>query len=581
MLAATRLRRLLAAFFAFALLATACSGGDSSDSADTGTTDTAEAESDGEDEAEAPTEGADTSADGSDAVTAEDEAVEVVEGGTIRIGIQTEAGSLNPTNTGLNRGPIIMATAVFDTLVTIDTDGQWHNNLSESWTPSDDFSSWEVTMREGIVFSDGEVMDAAAVVKTVEAFLADPLTSLVFKPAFSPENPIELVDDMTFRLNASGPNAALPYYFAEQLGMIGSPAWLDARDENPELDQIPIGAGPYMITDRQQDQKTVMERNPNYWGEPGNLDTIEFYPISQDSTRTDQFLAGDLDIIHGTDAESIIRLREETEGITRIEDNSGEEFILLMNAQVAPFDDIRVREAATAAFPKAQYADFIDEGTALEADSLFSSDTPWNVPGIEQADDQPEVAGPLIAAYCAEVPDQCTDGKVNIEYQHDGPSLALDRIATLVGDAYSDFFNITIQVIPNDQHINEVIFGQYQMATWRYHGFSDPDVDTAFLTCSTIGALSINWSRNCNEERDALFLQQRATEDFDERYAIWTQIQENLRDSFQYITVSHTNWMVSSSDNVGGLCDATAPDGASLPCQTRGVMLLPQLFLTN
>jgi len=474
-----------------------------------------------------------------------------------------------------------MATAVFDTLVTIDTDGQWRNNLTESWTPNDDFSSWDVTMRDGIVFSDGEVMDAAAVVKTVEAFLADPLTSLVFKPAFSPENSVELIDDMTFRLNASGPNAALPYYFAEQLGMIGSPAWIDASDENPELDQMPIGAGPYMITDRQQDQKTVMERNPNYWGEPGNLDTIEFYPISQDSTRTDQFLAGDLDIVHGTDAESIIRLREETEGITRIEDNSGEEFLLLMNAQVAPFDDIRVREAATAAFPKAQYANFIDEGTALEADSLFSSDTPWNVPGVVQADDQPEIAGPLIASYCAEVPDQCTDGKVNIEYQHDGPSLALDRIATLVGDAYSDFFNITIQVIPNDQHINEVIFGQYQMATWRYHGFSDPDVDTAFLTCSTIGALSINWSRNCNEERDALFAQQRATEDFDERYAIWTQIQENLRDSFQYITVSHTNWMVSSSDNIGGLCDATAPDGASLPCQTRGVMLLPQLFLTN
>ncbi len=567
--------------FAFALLAGACSGGDSSDSSETGTSDTAETDSDDSSEADdAPTEGADTSADGSDAVTAEDETVEVIEGGTIRIGLQTEAGSLNPTNTGLNRGPIMLATAVFDTLVVVDKDGQWHNNLSESWTPNDDFSSWDVTMREGIVFSDGATMDAAAVVKTIEAFLADPLTSLVFKPAFSPETPVELVDDMTFRLNASGPNAALPYYFAEQLGMIGSPAWLDARDENPELDQMPIGAGPYMIAERVQDQKTVLERNPNYWGEPGNLDTIEFYPISQDSTRTDQFLAGDLEIIHGTDAESILRLREEGD-ITRIEDNSGEEFMLLMNAQVPPFDDIRVREAATAAFPKAQYADFIDEGTALEADSLFSVDTPWNVPAIQQVDDQPELAGPLVASYCADVPDQCTDGKVNIEYQHDGPSLALDRIATLVGDAYSEFFNIEVQVIPNDQHINEVIFGQYQMATWRYHGFSDPDVDTAFFTCSTIGALSINWSRNCNEERDALIAQQRATEDFDERYAIWTQIQENLRDSFQYITVSHTNWMVSSSTSVGGVCDATAPDGAELPCQTRGVIWLPQLFLTN
>lgn len=581
MLAAHRLRRLLAVLFAFALLASACSGGDSSDASDDGASNTADTTDDGAGDDAAVDAGVDESADGSDAVTAEDETVEVIEGGTLRIGLQTEAGSLNPTNTGLNRGPILMATAVFDTLVVVDEEGQWQNNLSESWTPNADFSSWEVTLREGVMFSDGGTMDAAAAVKTLEAFLADPLTSLVFKPAFAPENAVELVDAMTFRLNASGPNAALPYYFAEQLGMIGSPAWLDARDENPELDQLPIGAGPYMITERVQDQKTVMERNPNYWGDAGKLDTIEFYPISQDSTRTDQFLAGDLDIMHGTDAESILRLREEPDGITRIEDQSGEEFMLLMNAQVPPFDDIRVREAATLAFPKAQYLDFIDEGTALEADSLFSTDTSWNVPGLEQVDDQPELAAPLIAAYCADVPDQCTDGKVNIEYQNDGPSQALERIRTLVSDAYSDYFNITPQVIPNDQHINEVIFGQYQMATWRYHGFSDPDVDTAFFSCSTIGALSINWSRNCNEERDALIAQQRATEDFDERYAIWTEIQENLRDSYQYIVVTHTNWLVSSSDGVGGLCDATAPSGEALPCQTRGVVRLPDLFLTN
>lgn len=579
MIDTTLFRRLLAVLFSAALVVSACGGGGDDGTTVDGADDTeAAATDDGDSE---PTVGADESADGSDAVTAEDETVEVVEGGTLRIGLQNEAGSLNPTNTGLNRGPIIMATAIFDTLVVVDTEGQWHNNLTESWIPNDDFSQWDVTMREGIVFSDGEVMDAAAVVKTIEAFLADPLTSLVFKPAFASENAVELVDDMTFRLTASGPNAALPYYFAEQLGMIGSPAWLDARDANPELDQTPIGAGPYMITERIQDQITTVERNPNYWGEPGILDTIEFYPVVQDSTRTDQLLAGDLDLVHGTDAESILRIRDEAD-ISRIEDNSGEEFMMLMNAQVPPFDDIRVREAATAAFPKTQYGEFIDEGTALEADSLFSSETPWNVPGLEQPDDRPEVAGPLIAAYCADVPESCSDdGRVNIEFQHDGPSLALDRVATLVGDAWSEFFNIEIQVIPNDQHINEVIFGQYQAATWRYHGFSDPDVDTAFFSCSTIGALSINWSRNCNEERDALIAQQRATEDFDERYAIWAEIQENLRDSYQYITASHTNWMVSSAGNVGGLCDAVAPDGAALPCQIRGVVFLPQLFLTN
>ena len=253
---------------------------------------------------------------------------------------------------------------------------------------------------------------------------------------------------------------------------------------------------------------------------------------------------------------------------------------MVMNAQVPPFDDIRVREAATASFPQAAYAEFITQGSADRAQTLFSSDTPWHNPSLVQQGDQPDVAGPLVESYCADVPDQCTDGRVDIEYQHD-ISDELTRMATLVGDAWSEFFNITFDAVPNDQHINQVALGAYGAATWRYHGFSDPDVDSIFLSCSTIGLLSVNFSRNCNEERDLLFEQQRATTDFDERYEIWTQIQQDLLDSYQYIVIEHTNWVVGANPSVGGICDATSPDGAQLPCQNSGVIRLPQLFLAN
>ncbi len=570
--------RLIGVGLALALIATACGGGSTTN--DAAPANDAEAETDaGSDEVV----GVDESADGSDVASA-DELVEIETGGTLRIGLQTEADTLNPTNTPLNRAPTLIATAVFDTIVVIDGDGQWQNNLSESWTPSNDFTSWEMTLRDGIEFSDGETLNADAVIRTAEAFFADPLTSLVFKPAFATEVPFEKVDEMTVRFNASGPNTQLPSFFAEQVGMIGSPAWLDARDADPSLDQLPIGAGPYRIEERIQDQITVLVPNETYWNQDAApiLDRIELVTDQEgaDAQRVDGLLSGDLDIIHNTDAESIIRLRDEGDAITRIEDQSGEEFFMLLNAQVAPFDDIRVREAATLAFPQAEYEEFITEGTALQANSLFSSDTPWHVPDIVQVSDAPELAAPLVESYCADVPDQCTEGRINIEYQHD-VSDVLSRMATIVGDSWSEFFNIDLQVVPNDQHINEVTLGAYDAATWRYHGFADPDIDSIFLSCSTIGALSINFSRNCNEARDALFEQQRATTDFDERYAIWTEIQENLRDSFQYITITHTNWTVGAGTHVGGLCDATAPDGAVLPCQSSGVFRLQHLFLTN
>lgn len=563
-----------------ALFATACGGGSTDgDSGGLAAEQDAAAEGGAADSAADANTGADESADGSDVASA-DEVDEVQQGGTIRMALQTEAGSLNPTNTPFNRAPILLGTAIFDTLVVVDADGQWHNNLTESWTPSDDFSSWDVTLREGILFSDGTPLNADAVIRNLEAFLGDPLVSLVFRPAFDADMPIERIDELSFRLRGSSPNANLPFFFAEQVGMVGSPAWLDARDADPSLDQLPVGAGPYMIESRAQDQETVLVRNPNYWGEPGIIDRFEFFPVPQGSARTDQLLSGDVEITHTTDAAGVLSLRDEGDLITRIEDNSGEEFTFLLNAGVAPFDDIRVREAATAAFPKASYVDFLVGETGLEAETLWSVETPWHVPGIEQPDDRPEIAGPLIEAYCADVPDQCTDGRVDIELQHD-ISAALDEIVAFVGDPWSDFFNITLDVVPNDQHIQQVTLGLYDVATWRYHGFSDPEVDSTFLSCSTIGALSVNFSRNCNEERDALFQQQRLTTDFDERYEIWTQIQENLRDSFQYIVINHTNWVIGADPAVGGICDAATPDGVALPCQNGGVIRLPQLFLTN
>ena len=581
-----------AVLLSLALFATACGGGASDDgggSDETGAADTADESAEGDgaaDESDVGADdagGADETADGSDVVTAEDDTSGVQEGGTLRIALQTEAGSLNPTNDAFNAGPALLGLAIFDTLTVVDDDNNWHNNLSESWTPNEDFSSWEVTLRDDIVFSDGIQMNADAVIAGLTASLQDPLVGLVFRPAFGTRpvaEVLERVDDLTVRINLEGPNAQLPFYFSTQIGMIGSPEWLAAAEDNPDLDQTPIGAGPYMISERIQDQRTVLVRNPNYWGEPGNIDTFEFLPTPLGSARTDQLLAGDIDITHDTDAGSILALRDAGDDVQRVEDNSGEEFSLLLNAGSAPFDDIRVREAATLAFPKQQYLDFQVQGAALEADTQYSTETPWHVPGLEQADDDPAAAAPLIAAYCADVPDQCTDGRVNMTFQHD-VSAENDDLAILVSDAWTELFNIEVVVVPNDQHIFDVFLGVYDVATWRIPAWPDPDIQSIFLSCDTIGAISINYARNCNDEREALISAQRETTDFDERYDLWSHIQENVRDSFQYILLTHTNWVVATGPNVGGLCDATTVDGVALPCQDRGIYRLPNLFLTN
>ncbi|MEZ5165337.1 MAG: hypothetical protein R2695_02200 [Acidimicrobiales bacterium] len=94
-----------------------------------------------------------------------------------------------------------------------------------------------------------------------------------------------------------------------------------------------------------------------------------------------------------------------------------------------------------------------------------------------QEGDTPEDAAPLIDEYCAEVPDQCTDGKVNIELQYSGPSTTQTAIMDLLVDGWKDYFNVTRQELLQSAHITEVALGAYQVVTWRQFGAIEPDND--------------------------------------------------------------------------------------------------------
>ncbi|NNC80953.1 MAG: hypothetical protein HKN94_12470 [Acidimicrobiales bacterium] len=574
-------KRMLAVLLTLAMIAGACGGG--SDGDDASTTDDV-ADGTGGDDGSGSDDGGDGGDDGgstdsSGTDSGGDAADPARFGGTLRVGFEADPSGLNPTISAMAPGAILMSTAIFETLTVWDENDTWQNNLTESWTPNADFTVWEVKLREGITFHDGEPFNTDAVLHSLSAQLTDPLIGLALRPVFNESLPFEKIDEFSFIINTSEPNAQLPTYFTTQLGFVGSTKWIEEAKLDPALHQLPVGVGPFKIESRVQDSMTRVVRNDDWWrDEPIYLDAIEFFPLQQESTRYDQLLSGDFDMAHATDADNIFRMRDEPDFLN-IEDDDGEEFLIMFNAQKAPFDDIRVRQAATHLFPRQEYEDFIQRGTTIPANSMFAPGSKWHAAGLDQQVDSPELAAPLIAAYCADVPESCTDGKVNIEFQHNGPSISLDNTFTLIKASWDAGFNITLQVIPQDVHVNEVAFGLFDAATWRYHGQIDPEVETLFFSCSTITAISINFARNCNEERDALMSQQRGSTDEAERIALWQEIQADINDSRHYLWINHTRWIVSGSENVRDVCAGTTPDGQTLRCTHNGKWYTPQIWL--
>ena len=222
-------------------------------------------------------------------------------GGTLRYGVEAETSGLNPTTDRFAASSYLMGNAVFDRITYLDDNGEYQPYLAESITPNDDLTAWTVKLRPGIKFHDGTPLTSEALKLTFDLAIADPLVGLAIRPLFRAENPVEIVDELTATYYMAEPNAHFPLYTASQVGFIASPTWLRAAEANPDLNQRPVGTGPFKFESRTQDSSTEFVRNDDWWNGEVYLDGIEFVVQTDAARRADQLLADDLDVMHTSD----------------------------------------------------------------------------------------------------------------------------------------------------------------------------------------------------------------------------------------------------------------------------------------
>ncbi len=602
--------RLLAGLLTLALVAAACGGGDGgeppaptaaettetaapAEPADSGEDETAPtvAEPDATEEQEeellvAPVDTTTTTAppaDGEEVVEAPAEP-EPQYGGTLRVGAFAEGDGLNPASNAFSTPVYLMAHPVFDPLAYYDTGGNWVPFLAESWTKVGDGTSWQMKVREGVRFHDGTELDADDVVATFQAQLADPLISIAFRPGFHPTEPVRKVDDHTVEFVGVRPSAHLPNAFTSQLGMILPSEWLERAAADPSLNQMPVGTGPFMVESRIQDEVTVLVRNPDYWAADLidiYLDRIEVYPIPDSAVAAQRLIAGELDLIVVSETGAILTLRDAADrGVVTFENHRSDESMLLINAQSAAFSDIRARQALTFATDQDLYVELLGEGTTEAADTMFHPDLIWRNPDIVQETNMPERAGPLVAGYCADYPENCSDGRINMRFAVPGPSVESDRTLDLMAATWGEFFNLDTSVKPLDEMIIDVALGNYDVALADAFGSVDPDNDVLFMECGAISFISLNFTRHCDHERDELMYEQRAIDDLDRRVEIWHRIEEINRDSYTMIFLTHSNFTIGARDNVHNICGQTGPTGDGLFCNNQGRIWPNQIWMS-
>ena len=508
---------------------------------------------------------------------------ELKSGGTLRVAVTAEGDGLNPAANNMTGPVYIMAFPVFDPLAYYDTEGSWVPVLAESWTKIGDGTAWQMKLREGVRFHDGTELTADDVLATFEAQLADPIIGWAYEPGFDPDVPIRKVDEYTVEYRGVRPSARLPIAFTGQLGMVLPSEWLERAAADPALNQMPVGTGPFMVESRVQDEVTVLVRNPDYWASDMidiYLDRIEVYPITDSTTAAQRLIAGDIDLMVTSSADATLTLREAADrGVSTIENARSEESLALINTQSPRFSDIRARQALTFATDQDAYVALIREGTAPAAETMFHPDLIWRNPDVVQETNMGERAGPLVESYCADLPDNCTDGKIDMRFLLPGPSVESQRAGDLLSASWGDFFNVEVVEMLQDQLVFDVVFGNYDVALVEQFGEVDPDNDVLWMECGAISLISLNFSRYCDDERDELLYEQRRIDDLDRRVEIWHRIQEINRDAYIYIFLIHSNWVIGARDNVHNICGQVGPTGDPLLCTVQGRIRVNQISL--
>lgn len=176
---------------------------------------------------------------------------------------------------------------VCETLVQLTPDFQVAPGLATEWELAGE-NIFEFTLRDDVTFSDGTPLTAEQVKYTLDYTAEEPSTSGF---GFLGVDSTEVVDEQTVAVTPTETNLRL----VEQ---INHPTYaVLAPGSDPLNDPDVTCTGPFTVAEYAPEERLVVERNENYWGEPAKLDKITFRFIPDDTTRALALQSGEVDLI--------------------------------------------------------------------------------------------------------------------------------------------------------------------------------------------------------------------------------------------------------------------------------------------
>ena len=292
-------------------------------------------------------------------------------GDSVTFGTAAPPPSLNPATGDPAYGAVLQW--AYDPLVVMNADGKFEPGLASKWGyVGEGNQTYEFTLRDGLKFSDGSPLDAAAAKASLEYGKAQ--KSGTAPTLLASIASIETPGPLTVRLKLSRPDPTMTFNFAQAFGggYLVSPKAI----ANPKsLDFGTAGVGPYMLDAAKSvaSDHYVFVQNPNYWNtDRQHFKTVTVKVISNPSSMVQAMQAGQVQAALG-DPTTLAAARNA--GLTVIAPPQAMSGINLMDrgGKVSkPLGDQRVRQALNFAVDRKTIAKALygDEKLALSQFAL-------------------------------------------------------------------------------------------------------------------------------------------------------------------------------------------------------------------
>jgi peptide/nickel transport system substrate-binding protein len=264
----------------------------------------------------------------------------------------------------------------------------------QPWLASDvrqvDASTWEVDLRDGVTWHDGEAFTADDVVFTFEFFKAAPTGRWTHHVSDIPTvETVEAVDEGTVRFTCA---FACPFFGSVTLAdlpIIPEHVWSQVSpDEVREVTDLPVGTGPYRLVAYDPATGYRFEAYEDHFAGEPLVDELIMPVIEDPSTTFTALRTGEIDATSRQVAPELVDQFAASSDLEMITTQPLQFPELRLNYERAPFDQPELRRAISRALDRNELVETVFLGQGRPADKGYPHpDSAWANPELSTPSD--------------------------------------------------------------------------------------------------------------------------------------------------------------------------------------------------